>query len=219
MNRGRIQIAFNYSFQHFLSVIRHIPNNPNIILEAGTPFIKYEGINVISRMRNYWRGDICADMKIVDGAYEEVAMAKRAGATSVTAIGNASHETLKIFVEACREYKIDSIIDMIGNPNPLKTLWKAQVVPDMVYIHRGRDEENSFGKIIQYKDIAKLKGKYELQTGAAGGIDKKELQSAIFNSADIVVVNIVRPEDNWKGIVFDQDFERNLQDFLNFIGS
>jgi 3-keto-L-gulonate-6-phosphate decarboxylase len=200
-------------------VIRHIPYNKNIILEAGTPFIKYEGINVIRRMRSYWMGDICADIKIVDGAYEEVAMARRAGASSVTAIGNASHETLRIFVDACKEYGISSIIDMIGNPNPLKTLWKAQVIPEMVYIHRGRDEENSFGKIIQYKDIAKLKGKYELKTGAAGGIDKKELQSAIFNNADIVVVNIVRPEDNWKGIVFNQDFEKNLQDFLAFIGS
>lgn len=219
MNRGRIQIAFNYTFQHFLSVIRHIPQSPNIILEAGTPFIKYEGINVIRKMRQFWPGDICADIKIVDGAYEEVAMAKRAGATSVTVIGNASHETLRIFVDACKEYRIASIVDMIGNPNPLKTLWKANVIPDLVYIHRGRDEENSFGKIIQYKDIAKLKGKYELKTGAAGGIDKRELQSAIFNNADIVVVNIVRPEDHWKGIVFNQDFENNLQDFLAFIGT
>lgn len=219
MNRGRIQIAFNYNFQHFLSVIRHIPYSPNIILEAGTPFIKYEGVNVINRMRHYWLGDICADIKIVDGAYEEVAMARRAGASSVTAIGNASHETLRIFVDACREFHVDSIVDMIGNPNPLKTLWKAHIVPDMVYIHRGRDEENSFGKIIQYKDIAKLKGKYELKTGAAGGIDKRELQSAIFNSADVVVVNIVRPEDQWKGIVFDNDFEKNLQSFLDFIGT
>ena len=219
MNRGRIQIAFNYNFQHFLSVISHIPYSPNIILEAGTPFIKYEGVNVINRMRHYWLGDICADIKIVDGAYEEVAMVRRAGASSVTAIGNASHETLRIFVDACKEFHVDSIVDMIGNPNPLKTLWKAHIIPDMVYIHRGRDEENSFGKIIQYKDIAKLKGKYELKTGAAGGIDKRELQSAIFNSADIVVVNIVRPEDQWKGIVFDNDFERNLQSFLDFIGT
>lgn len=219
MNRGRIQIAFNYNFQHFLSVIKHIPYNPNIILEAGTPFIKYEGVNVINRMRHYWPGDICADIKIVDGAYEEVAMARIAGASSVTAIGNASHETLRIFVDACKEFHVDSIVDMIGNPNPLKTLWKAHIVPDMVYIHRGRDEENSFGKIIQYKDIAKLKGKYELKAGAAGGIDKRELQSAIFNSADIVVVNIVRPKDHWKGIVFDDDFERNLQSFLDFIGT
>ncbi|MBU1970259.1 orotidine 5'-phosphate decarboxylase, partial [Patescibacteria group bacterium] len=185
MNRGHIQIAFNYSFADFLSVVGYIPRHSNIILEAGTPFIKLEGINVISRMRRYWRGEICADMKVVDGAYEEVLMARNAGATSVTALGNASEETLKIFVDSCRALKIKSIIDMLGNKNPLKTLWKANIVPDLAYIHRGRDEENSFGKIIQYKDIAKLKGKYDLKTGAAGGIDRRELQSAIFNNADV----------------------------------
>lgn len=50
-------------------------------------------------------------------------------------------------------------------------------------------------------------------------IRERELQSAIFNSADVVVVNIVRPEDQWKGIVFDNDFEKNLQSFLDFIGT
>ena len=217
MNRGHIQIAFNYSFSDFLRVIRDIPPHPNIILEAGTPYIKLEGISVITKMRRFWRGDICADMKIADGAINEVIMAKAAGATSVTALGTSSTETLRLFVETCKKARIKSIIDMIGNPNPLKTIWKANVVPDMVYIHRGRDEENSYGKIIQYKDIAKLKGKWEIKMGAAGGIDKKELQSAIFNNADIVVVNIVRPEDSWKGIVFDKNFKDNLKQFLDFV--
>ncbi|MBN1462412.1 MAG: orotidine 5'-phosphate decarboxylase [Paludibacteraceae bacterium] len=217
MNRGRIQIAFNYTYNDFLSVIRDIPFHKNIILEAGTPFIKREGIGVISKMRRSWLGEICADIKIVDGACEEVEMAKESGATSVTALGNAPVETLRIFVDTCKKFNVKSIIDMLGNPNPLRTLWKAQVVPDMVYIHRGRDEENSYGKIIQYKDIAKLKGKYDLETGAAGGIDTRELQSAIFNNADIVVVNIVRPYDNWKGIVFDANFKQNLKEFLRFV--
>ncbi len=217
MKKGRIQIAFNYTFGDFIRIIGSIPKTSDIIIEAGTPFIKYEGIDVIRRMRHFWRGDICADLKIADGAYEEVLMAKRAGATSVTALGNSAPETLKIFVETCKKLKIASIIDMIGNPDPLKTLWKANVVPDMVYLHRGRDEESTYGKIIQYKDIAKLKGKWSLKTGAAGGIDKKELQSAIFNNADIVVVNIVRPEDDWKGIIFDGEFRSRLDDFLRFV--
>ncbi|HXK52403.1 orotidine 5'-phosphate decarboxylase [Candidatus Nomurabacteria bacterium] len=217
MNRGKIQIAFNYTFNDFAKVIRYIPKNPNIILEAGTPLIKYEGIKVISKMRSLWSGEICADMKIADGAHEEVLMAKQAGATSVTVLGNSSVETLKIFVDSCTKLNITSIVDMISNEKPLKTLWKANVVPEMVYIHRGRDEENSFGKILQYKDISMLKGKWDLKAGAAGGMDKRELQSAIFNSADVVVVNIVRPSDSWKGIVFDSQFRTNLEDFLRFV--
>ncbi len=217
MSGGRIQIAFNYDFSHFISVIRHIPRSENIIIEAGTPFIKKEGINVITKMKYLWPGQICADMKIADGAENEVLMAKRAGADSVTALGNSSYETLKIFVDTCKKLNMISIIDMLGNANPLKTLWKSNVVPDMVYIHRGRDEENTYGKIIQYKDMIKIKGKWDIKTGAAGGIDKRELQSAIFNNSDVVVVNIVKPEDRWKGIVFDKDFENNLDSFLAFV--
>ena len=143
-----LQIAFNKDFNEFISLIRYIPINPNIIIEAGTPLIKKEGIGVVSRMRAYWKGDICADMKIVDGAEAEVVMAKNAGASYVTAIGNSSKETLKIFVDTCRSVGIKSVIDSINTPNPLKVLWRANVIPDVVLIHRGRDEENSFGAVI-----------------------------------------------------------------------
>jgi bifunctional enzyme Fae/Hps len=219
MRKSKIQIAFNTSFADFLSVVRFIPQEDHIIIEAGTPLIKKEGIQVVGAMRGYWRGEICADMKIVDGALEEVEMAAAEGATSVTAMGNTSTESLKIFVNACKQRKITSIIDMMNNINPLRTIWKSGVVPDAVFIHRSRDEENVFGKIIQYKDIAKIKGKYDIDLGAAGGIDKKELQSAIFNNADIVVVNIVPQGKTWKGIVFNTEFKTTLDDFLKFVSN
>ena len=212
-----LQIAFNKDFNQFLRVIRHVPKNADIIIEAGTPLIKKEGIGVVSRMKAYWPGLICADIKIVDGAREEVIMAKNAGATHVTAVGNSSSETLKIFVDTCVEVGIKSVIDSINTINPLKILWKANIVPDVVMIHRGRDEENSFGKVIQYKDIAKLKGKYDLLVGAAGGIDQKEMQSASFNGADIVVVNVVEPNDPWEGLIIDGNINKNIEDFVRFV--
>ncbi len=212
-----LQLAFNSSFQDFLAVIRLVPENPNIIIEAGTPLIKREGVGVVSRMRQYWRGNICADIKVVDGAKEEVEMAKAAGATHVTALGNASKETLKIFVQTCKDVGLVSVIDMINTSNPLKALWAANIVPDLVVIHRGRDEESSFGEIIQYKNISKIKGKWDISLGAAGGIDQKEMQSASFNGADIVVVNVVRPTDPWEGLVIDSNIKENIDKFLSFV--
>lgn len=214
MRKKFIQFAFNDSYNEFLSVAHKIPLHENIIVEAGTPLIKKEGIKVVSKMRSIWPGKICADLKIVDGAYEEVLFAKTAGAYSVTALGTNSKETIEIFVNSCKKLGIVSIIDMINTPNPLKNLWKGGVIPDIVLIHRGRDEENSFGKIIQYKEIAKIKGKYNALVGAAGGIDKKELQTALFNNADIVVVNVVKPNSKLKGIVFDNSFEKTVNEFL-----
>jgi bifunctional enzyme Fae/Hps len=212
-----LQLAFNTSFNDFLAVIPLIPQHPNIIIEAGTPLIKKDGIGVVSSMRRYWKGEICADIKIVDGAKAEVEMAKYAGATYVTAVGNASKETLQIFVDTCEAMDIKSVIDMINTPNPLKALWKANIIPDVALIHRGRDEENSFGKVIQYKNIAKIKGKWEALVGAAGGINQREMQSASFNGADIVVINIVRPSDPWNGLVIDKDINKHINDFLKFV--
>lgn len=212
-----LQIAFNKDFNQFLRVIRYIPTNPNIILEAGTPLIKKEGIGVVSRMRGYWKGLICADIKVVDGAKDEVVMCKSAGANFVTAVGNSSVETLKIFVDTCNSVGVKSVIDSINTINPLRVLWKAGVIPDVVMIHRGRDEENSFGKIIQYKDIAKIKGKYDVLVGAAGGIDQKEMQSASFNGADIVVVNVVEPSDPWEGLVIDSNISDHIGEFIRFL--
>jgi len=217
MRKCRIQLAFNSDLSDFYSVINYIPKSENIIIEAGTPLIKKYGIQVVADMRRYWNGEICADMKIIDGAVDEVVMAVQAGATSVTAMGNATKEALTLFVDTCKKNKVRSIIDMMNVENPMRTLWKNRVIPDSVFIHRGRDEENAYGKIIQYKDIAKIKGKWEIQMGAAGGIDKREFQSAIFNNADIVVVNVVSSQSPWKGIVFDKDFERSLVDFLKFV--
>ena len=216
-NKRFLQLAFNSSFQDFFSVLPYIPKNPNIIIEAGTPLIKKEGIDVVRRMRSLWSGLICADIKVVDGAKAEVEMAKAAGADYITALGNASEETLRIFVDTCKKNDIKSVIDMINTPDPLRSLWKADIIPDVVCIHRGRDEENSYGEIIQYRNIAKIKGKWNVIVGAAGGIDQKELQSALFNGADIVVVNVVRKEDGWSGLVIDRNLREELVKYSSFI--
>jgi len=217
MRKCRIQIAFNSNLADAFSVLRRIPTSPNIIIEAGTPLIKQYGIQVISQIRSMWSGEICADMKIIDGAVAEVEMAVSSGATSVTAMGNASKETLSLFIAECKKHNVSSIIDMMNVANPMQVLWKNNVVPDSVFIHRGRDEENAYGKIIQYKEIAKMKGKWELTMGAAGGIDTREFQSALFNGADIVVVNVVAKGSPWKGIVYDANFASSLEQFLKFV--
>ena len=219
MRKCRMQLAFNSSLSDFYSVVNFIPRTDSIIIEAGTPLIKQFGIQAVSEIRRYWTGEICADMKIIDGASEEVYMAAQAGATSVTAMGNTTKETLTFFVDACKKNGVKSIIDMMNVANPMRTLWKNGVVPDAVFIHKGRDEENAYGKILQYKEIAKIKGKWDITLGAAGGIDTREFQSAVFNNADTVVVNIVPPDKAWKGIVFNDKFKTSLDEFLKFVNN
>ena len=52
---------------------------------------------------------------------------------------------------------------------------------------------------------------------AAGGVDLKEASSAIFNGANIVVVNIVTTADPWTGIKSDEDVAKVAEQFLKTI--
>jgi bifunctional enzyme Fae/Hps len=195
-----LQVAFNYDIWLVKQILPRITPSPRIIIEAGTPFIKREGVAGIRAIRAGWAGPIVADLKTLDGAYAEVAMARAAGANAVTTLGSAPVETLDIFVASCAELGIDSMIDMLAVDDPLRVISALKCPPDVVILHRGRDEESTRGKVIQYRHVNRIKSKFNVIISAAGGVDLKEARSAIFNGASIVVVNLVRPGDPWQGI-------------------
>jgi bifunctional enzyme Fae/Hps len=209
-----LQIAFNYDKSLVSTILPTIPYSERIIIEAGTPYIKREGIAGLLWMRRHWHGPIVADLKTLDGAYAEVLMARNAGATCVTTLGSAPVETLDIFIETCRKLKIDSMIDMLGVDDPLEVILNLKQPPDVAILHRGRDEENTRGKVIQYRHVKRLRSKYNVIIAAAGGVDLKEARSAIFNGASIVVVNLVKPSDPWEGISTESNVRDITQTFL-----
>lgn len=212
-----LQIAFNYDVRLVRQILPSLTENPRILIEAGTPYIKREGMDGIRAIRRYWRGHIIADLKTVDGALGEVKMAHAAGATAVTALGNSPTETLDLFIERCASLGMVSMIDAIGLDAPLKTLMRLKKPPDVLVLHRGRDEENTYGKLIQYRHITRVRSKFGVLISAAGGVDIKEARSAIFNGANIVVANLVRPGDPWAGISTKSDVAAMAQQFLTTI--
>jgi 3-keto-L-gulonate-6-phosphate decarboxylase len=109
------------------------------------------------------------------------------------------------------------MIDMLGVAEPMKVLRGLRRPPDCVILHKGRDEEKTRGKLIQYKHINKIKSKYDVVISAAGGIDLRESRSAIFNGADIVIVNIVQSGAGWTGIDTASDIGAVSRQFLDTI--
>ncbi|MHA1479692.1 MAG: hypothetical protein ACTSPU_15985 [Promethearchaeota archaeon] len=63
-NQRYIQIAFNHTTSDVLRILPQIPYDPRIIIEAGTPYIKREGISGIRLIRRLWRGLVVADLKV-----------------------------------------------------------------------------------------------------------------------------------------------------------
>jgi 3-hexulose-6-phosphate synthase len=173
-----------------------------------------DGLRLIRRL---WDGLVVADLKTIDGAKAEVAMAAGAGANAATALGSSPAEALDFFVDTCVASGLASMIDMLGVIDPLDTLMRMRRPPDVVVLHRGRDEEGTRGKVIQYRHVNRIRSKFDVIISAAGGVDLREARSAIFNGAGIVVVNLVKPGDPWEGISSDEDIPAIARTFLSTI--
>ncbi len=212
-----LQIAFNYDAMMVRQILPSLPYSPDIFIEAGTPYIKREGMNGIRLIRRLWRGAIIADMKVSDGAIGEVAMARAAGANGITALGSAPTPSLELFIDSCKQSDMLSMIDMLGIDDPLDVLRPLRNPPDVIILHRGRDEENVRNTLIQYRHINRIHSKFDSLISVAGGVDIREARSAIFNGANIVVANLVKPQDGWTGISTASGVQQAAEEFLQTI--
>lgn len=132
---------------------------------------------------------IVADLKTIDRGAAEAKIAADAGASAVVAMGSAPIETLNRFIKTCNEMRIDAMIDMMAVDQPIKVLRKLSTMPKVVILHRGVDETlDNKTKTLPIHHIAKIKGSYDVMVAIAGGDTPREIQSAVFNGADIVVV-------------------------------
>jgi 3-keto-L-gulonate-6-phosphate decarboxylase len=171
----------------------------------------------IRMIRSMWPGHVVADVKTIDGAVQEVDMVRAAGANAATVLGDAPRETLDLFIARCEKLGMISMVDMLGVDDPLGALRQLKRPPQVMVLHLGRDEENTYGKVIQYRHVTRVRSKFSVLISAAGGVDLKEARSAIFNGANIVVANLVRPSDPWAGISTESDVAEIARQFLKTI--
>lgn len=202
-----LQIALNSTPDEGEEIISQLPESDRILIEAGTPLIKAHGIDGIQRLKDAWEMQledktasyIVADTKCMDRGKTEVEIAKMGGASAATVLGAAPIETINYFISACEELGLDSMVDMIGVEQPIKILRKLKKIPTVVVLHRGVDEEVfDKNKPIPYIQINKIRSSFNTMISIAGGDTIREVQRAIFNDADIVVVwkNFYSPTSN-----------------------
>lgn len=200
-----LQIALNGSLAEAESIARILPVSDKILIEVGTPLIKHSGqVAIVSVATLCPKAYIVADTKTADMADRDVAMVVEAGANAATCLGVAPLETIELFISECELRGIDSMIDMMNVQQPLLVLKKLKKLPKVVILHRGVDEtEQSTSKVIPYYQINQIKGSYNIMLSVAGGDSSREVQSAVFNGADIVVVwkDFIKAEQGMMGMV------------------
>ena len=152
-----------------------------------------------------------ADLKMMDRGETEVNIAARAGADAVIAIGHSPIESLNAFIQKCEDLNLDSMIDMMNVSYPLSILRQLKKLPQVVILHRGVDEEKfNKEKQIPLYEIRRIKSNYDILVSVAGGDTIKDVEHAIFNDADIVIV--------WKSFFQNSSETSNLaQNFLKEI--
>ncbi len=215
-----LQIALNSTPEEGREIIAQLPVSDRILIEAGTPLIKAYGVDGIRSLRDAWNlktsGSfdcyIVADTKCMDRGKTEVGIARDGGASAATVLGAAPLETINYFIAACEESGLDSMIDTIGMDQPFKILRRLKKLPTVVVLHRGVDEE-AFDKHkpIPYIQINKVRSSFDTMISVAGGDTIREVQRAIFNDADIVVVwkNFYSPTSNTGQLA--EDFLREIK--------
>ncbi len=185
-----LQIALNSTLSEAAQIIRTLPQSERILLEAGTPLIKQYGIEAIRFIKTLRpQSYVVADLKAMDRGETEVILAREGGASGAVALGQAPIETINSFIESCSRYGLDSMIDMMNMEHPIKIMRKLKKQPNVVILHRGVDEEKfNRDKPVPHIQINKVRASYDVLIAIAGGDTIREVQRAVFNDANIVVV-------------------------------
>jgi len=169
-------------------VLKELPDNDHLIIEAGTPLIKKFGLGVISEIRKLRpNAFIIADLKILDTGNLEARMAADATADAVVVSGLAPASTMEKAIAEARKVGIYSIVDMLNVQNPAKVIASLKVKPDIVELHRAIDTDDAahaWGDIPAIKKAAGGK----LLVATAGGVRVNVVKDALKAGADILVV-------------------------------
>ena len=161
-------------------------------IEAGTPLIKSEGVDVIRQLKAALPDrTILADMKTMDTGAIEVEMAAKAGADIIIILGGADNSTIKDAVRAARKYGVRLMADLISVSDPAKRAKElAGLGLDYINIHVGIDQQMVGDDPIKILEELEI----DVPIAVAGGIDAQSAAKAVLSGASIIIVggNIVR---------------------------
>lgn len=197
-NSPFLQVALDIvSIDHLEKVLKQIPKETKVLLEAGTPLIKKFGISIVDKIREYNPNSyVIADMKTLDVGWLEVIIAAEASANAVAISGLASVETIESSLKEGKQRDIDIILDCMNVDNPKGLIDSLSRNPEIILFHRGIDQENNVDH--PWEIIQDIKASYpESLIAVAGGLNLVTSQRALNNGADIIIVGraITQAED------------------------
>ncbi|HDS45335.1 MAG TPA: bifunctional 5,6,7,8-tetrahydromethanopterin hydro-lyase/3-hexulose-6-phosphate synthase [Methanomicrobia archaeon] len=189
-----LQVALDIpKWEHMERVVRELPLNDHLIIEAGTPLIKRYGVDIVEKIKAIKPDTfVVADLKTLDTGNLETRMVADAGADAVVISGLAPLRTIEKAIEEARKTGIYASIDMLNVRNVLDVLNDLSVsgfIPDIVELHRAIDveelERHAWGNI---EEIKQVDSKGKMLVAVAGGVREESVEYALRAGADILIV-------------------------------
>jgi 3-hexulose-6-phosphate synthase/6-phospho-3-hexuloisomerase len=157
-------------------------------IEAGTPLIKSEGMDVVRALKAAFPGNtIVADMKTLDVGGMEVEMAAKSGAGIVVVLGLSSDPTITEAVLSARQYGSKVMVDLFNVADkPARAAELEKMGVDYICVHVGVDEQMVGGSPLS--ELSSVAEAVSIPVAAAGGINSETAAEVIKAGASIVIV-------------------------------
>ena len=141
-------------------------------LEAGTPLVLAEGLHSVRALRDEFpTHPIVADLKIMDGGYLEAELAARAGATHVVVMARAHPATLRVVVEAAKDYDLKVMGDDLGAEDKAACArMMEEIGVDFIIHHVGYDERREIKGLSPLDELADVVQAVGIPVQAVGGL-------------------------------------------------
>jgi len=185
----KLQLALDFTIaKRALQVAREAASVGVDWIEAGTPLIKSEGMEVVRMLkREFPRHKIVADMKIADVGGMEVEIAAKAGADIVTIMGVSDDGTISEGVLSARQYGAEIMVDLISVRDKVKRAKEAEEMgARYLCVHVGVDQQMRGESPI--KELREVSRAVNIPVAAAGGINSETIPEVMEAGASIIIV-------------------------------
>lgn len=159
-------------------------------LEAGTPLIKSEGLDVVRKLRTTFPYHvIVADLKTMDAGRTEFEAAANAGANIAVVLAAASDATIAQCVEAGHKYGIKTYADTINIPDDRlaeRVARLTEIGADIIGVHIPVDDQ-----MLGIDPLSRLKtavAATRLPVAVAGGVTSESAPALVAAGASIIIV-------------------------------
>ena len=177
------------------------------LLEAGTPLILAEGLRAVEALHTrYPDHPVVADLKTMDGGYQEAEMMLKAGATFVVVMGRAHEATVRKVVDAARDLGGMVMGDnMIASDRVENARWLASLGVDVVIHHIGYDERRLIKGMSPMDELDAVVEAVPVPVQAVGGLTIRQAIECPAHGAPLVVLGapLVIDADDFKPAATD----------------